>query len=75
MLCVVWYRMVLFVIALLLYDIAFSLWLVVYGIVWAASAVQDLAATDWHFSRLDIRSSSCLPSSTTLVIIVLELQK
>ena len=72
---IVWYSLVLQGIVLyfvVLCGIA-RYCLVLCGIVWAA-AVQDLAATDWHFSRLDIRSSSSPPADSTTVIIILKLK-
>ena len=49
------------------------LYCVVHSLVWR-TPVQDLAATDWHFPRLDIRSSF-LPAFVVTVVTISEVQR
>ena len=49
------------------------LYCVVHSMVWR-TPVQDLAATDWHFPRLDIRSSF-LPAFVVTVVTISEVQR
>ena len=45
---------------------------IVYCIVWYCNGCVGFnTATDWHFSRLDIRSSTCSPAAVPVLIFVI----
>ena len=49
---------------------------IVYCIVWYCNGCVGFnTATDWHFSRLDIRSSTCSPAVPVLIFVISKLSK